>query len=467
LGDLRAAERFGIATRIHPGNVHGHEPENLKRVFKQSLACLKTGKVEILFLVTRDSATPIESTLSAVQELHDEGLFEEFGVSNFSAWQVAEASEIAARRGWIRPSVYQGLYNAITRAVEPELFKCLGNYGIRFHAYDPLAGGAFSKSFGASDAVAVGSRFDISHVQGKLYHERYWNDAYLDSDRRRHQVIGTNRLGRFTVACTERADRAVANAFRERVAQAAQARVGSTVDLGDWSIRNWRPLAGLTSALLVALGGLAGSITDYNSYFPALGGPNGLLYDLTLKVAQPWRRNIPTVPAVFVAIDDASLSAPELAALPRALFQPVWARLIDGLLEAGARRIAFDVVFAYAGADFQVGSFTLPDYDRSLIDSLGRTRDRIILGRFPSVSPAPPFLRAVGASRVGVLDLQRTMAGPPPPNSCRRISRRGPGPRFQGSPGQSRTQVKLPISRISANQRDSTPTFIASCTIAK
>jgi aldo/keto reductase family protein len=94
-------------------------------------------------LVTRDSATPIESTLSAVQELHDEGLFEEFGVSNFSAWQVAEASEIAARHGWIRPSVYQGLYNAIARAVEPELFKCLGNYSIRFHAYNPLAGPDF------------------------------------------------------------------------------------------------------------------------------------------------------------------------------------------------------------------------------------------------------------------------------------------------------------------------------------
>jgi hypothetical protein len=93
------------------------------------------------------------------------------------------------------------------------------------------------------------------------------------------------------------------------------------VDLGDWSIRNWRALAGLTSALLVVSGGLAGSITDYTSYFPALGGPNGLLYDLTLKVAQPWRRNIPTVPAVFVAVDDASLSTPDLAALPRALFQ--------------------------------------------------------------------------------------------------------------------------------------------------
>src|SRR6202041_74868 len=101
LGDLRVAERFGIATRIHSGNTpghvgntRGHEPENLKRVFKESLARLKTDKVKILYLVTPDSASPIESTLSAVQELHDEGLFEEFGVSNFSAWQVAQAADL-------------------------------------------------------------------------------------------------------------------------------------------------------------------------------------------------------------------------------------------------------------------------------------------------------------------------------------------------------------------------------------
>ena len=200
LGDLHAAERFGIATRIHPGNFHGHEPENVKRVFKESLARLKTGKVKIFYLVTRDSATPIESTLSAVQELHDEGLFEEFGVSNFSAWQVAEASEIAARHGWIRPSVYQGMYNAITRAVEPELFKCLGNYGIRFHAYNPLAGGAFSKSFGASDAVTAGSRFDISHVQGKLYRDRFWNDAYLDALTEIHRSCEGHGLDAISVA---------------------------------------------------------------------------------------------------------------------------------------------------------------------------------------------------------------------------------------------------------------------------
>src|SRR5437868_1218308 len=168
LGDLRAAKRFGIATRIHSGsppgstalNTRGHEPENLKRVFKESLARLKTDKVKILYLVTPDSATPIESTPSAVQELHDEGLFEEFGVSNFSAWQVAEASEIAARDGWIRPSVYQGLYNAITRAVEPELFKCLGNYGIRFATFFNSNAGEPWKSV----ALLLPRRSLVSHL---------------------------------------------------------------------------------------------------------------------------------------------------------------------------------------------------------------------------------------------------------------------------------------------------------------
>jgi aflatoxin B1 aldehyde reductase len=200
LGDLRATERFRIAARVPSGNARGHEPENLKRIFKESLARLKTDKVEILYLVTRDSATPIESTLEAVQELHDEGLFEEFGLSNFSAWHVAEALEKAANHGWIRPSVYQGMYNAITRAVEPELLKCLAHYGIRFHAFNPLAGGAFSKNFGASAEVAPRSRFDGSTAQGKVYRNRYMNDAYLDALAEIHRSCEGHGLDAISVA---------------------------------------------------------------------------------------------------------------------------------------------------------------------------------------------------------------------------------------------------------------------------
>src|SRR6185503_8310778 len=98
-------------------------------------------------------------------------------------------------------------------------------------------------------------------------------------------------------------------------------------------------------------------------------------------------------------------------ALPRALFQPIWARLIEGVLDAGARRIAFDMVFAYSGADFRAGSYTLPDYDRPLLDALTKYRDRVVIGRFPGIAPATPFAQAAGSSRIGVLDLQMESDG--------------------------------------------------------
>jgi hypothetical protein len=177
------------------------------------------------------------------------------------------------------------------------------------------------------------------------------------------------------------------------------------VTVRDWKRWHRKAIPVLFSLVFAGLVGAAGSLTDYNSVLPALGGPNGILYDLTLKLAQPWRRGAETVPAVFIAVDETSLTSPELAALPRAMFQPVWSRLIDGVLEAGARRIAFDVVFAYAGSDFRVGTYALPDYDKSLVESLTRHRDRVVIGRFPGVAPAPKFAQAVGAARVAVLDL--------------------------------------------------------------
>jgi aflatoxin B1 aldehyde reductase len=92
------------------------------------------------------------------------------------------------------------MYNAITRAVEPELFKCLGNYGIRFHAYNPLAGGAFSRNFADGAAVAAGSRFDSSTAQGRLYRDRYLNDAYLDALAEIHRSCEGHGLDAISVA---------------------------------------------------------------------------------------------------------------------------------------------------------------------------------------------------------------------------------------------------------------------------
>jgi aflatoxin B1 aldehyde reductase len=57
-----------------------------------------------------------------------------------------------------------------------------------------------TRVFGASGAVAPGSRFDISHAQGKLYRDRYWNDAYLDALAEIHRSCETHGLDAVSVA---------------------------------------------------------------------------------------------------------------------------------------------------------------------------------------------------------------------------------------------------------------------------
>ena len=70
---------------------------------------------------------------------------------------------------------------------------------------------------------------------------------------------------------------------------------------------------------------------------------DGLLFDSALAVRA--RLNDAPHPATnvaVVAVDSASLNAPELANLPRAFFGPVWGRLITDLTGAGAKVVAFD-----------------------------------------------------------------------------------------------------------------------------
>ena len=78
-------------------------------------------------------------TLKAVNDLYEEGKFKRFGISNFTAWEVAEIVGICKANGYVVPVAYQGIYNAIHRNVEPELFPCLRKFGIAFYGFNPRA----------------------------------------------------------------------------------------------------------------------------------------------------------------------------------------------------------------------------------------------------------------------------------------------------------------------------------------
>lgn len=183
-GIVMDTKYYPTAGRGMPGEQTTHTPEDLRKHLLQSLKALNTDKVDMWYLHGPDHTTPYEETLRGVNDLYKEGYFERFAISNYAAWEVAQINEICIRNGWIRPSVYQGVYNAIHRSVEPELFPCLRHYGMAFYNYNPLAGGYLTSRYHRDQedsSVEKGSRFDPNSWQGKMYRARYWNDAMFDA----------------------------------------------------------------------------------------------------------------------------------------------------------------------------------------------------------------------------------------------------------------------------------------------
>ncbi|KAH9886974.1 Aldo/keto reductase [Cubamyces lactineus] len=157
-----------------------HSPEDLRKFLDIQLKALNTDSIEMWYLHGPDRTTPYEVTMKAVDELYKEGKFKRFGISNYMSWEVAEIVGICKANGYIQPTAYQGIYNAIHRKVEPELFPCLRKFGIAFYEFNPLGGGFFTGRYRSlEDQVEPGSRFDPNKGQGQNYRARYWKEPYF------------------------------------------------------------------------------------------------------------------------------------------------------------------------------------------------------------------------------------------------------------------------------------------------
>ncbi|XP_043931158.1 aflatoxin B1 aldehyde reductase member 4-like [Protopterus annectens] len=183
LGNLGLSSRkVKIATKANPWDGKTLKPESVRSQLETSLERLQSDCVDLLYLHAPDHETPIEETLKACHELHKEGKFKELGLSNFASWEVAEIICICRNNNWIIPTVYQGMYNATTRQVEVELFPCLRHFGLRFYAYNPLAGGLLTGKYKYEDkdcSQPVGRFFGNSWAE--VYRNRYWREHHFQA----------------------------------------------------------------------------------------------------------------------------------------------------------------------------------------------------------------------------------------------------------------------------------------------
>lgn len=135
LGQAGAASQFNIHTKVHSWGSGYLEPAKIESSIEKSLKDLHASTVETMFLHVPDRQTPFEDTAKAMNNAYLQGKFRKWGISNYTAAEVKKFIEICDEKGYVKPSVYEGHYNAIVRGGEQELFPLLREHDMAFFAY--------------------------------------------------------------------------------------------------------------------------------------------------------------------------------------------------------------------------------------------------------------------------------------------------------------------------------------------
>lgn len=168
---------YYIATKVHPRITGRLNREGILLQFNESLRRLNRSSIDILYFHFPDQKTPIEEALDTVAELYEEGKIKELGLSNYPAWQVVDIYNKCPKHNCPLPSIYQGMYNSLCRNVEPELFPAIREMGIKFYAFNPLAGGLLTGKHEHFDDTPQPGRFE----RLKSYRDRYWKKTYFNA----------------------------------------------------------------------------------------------------------------------------------------------------------------------------------------------------------------------------------------------------------------------------------------------
>ena len=85
------------------------------------------------------------------------------------------------------PTVYQGMYNPLTRDIERELMPCLKELDINFYSFNIIAGGLLTGKYKSYDLIndcdklIYKGRFHGSNVKAaKVYRNRFWKESYFN-----------------------------------------------------------------------------------------------------------------------------------------------------------------------------------------------------------------------------------------------------------------------------------------------
>jgi 1-deoxyxylulose-5-phosphate synthase len=176
----------------------GCSRKHLVEAIDDSLRRLQTDYVDLYQLHHPDPATPIDETLSALDDLVRAGKVRYIGCSNFLAYQVARALGRSELLNLAKFVSVQPRYSLLFRQHERELLPLCEEEGLGVIPYNPLAGGMLTGKHRSGEPTA-GSRFTVSTV-GAMYQDRYWRDDVFETVGRLRDVADEAGMPMATMA---------------------------------------------------------------------------------------------------------------------------------------------------------------------------------------------------------------------------------------------------------------------------
>ncbi len=128
-----------------------------------SLVRLRQEYVDIYYCHRYDESTPLVETIQAMQDLIHQGRIMHWGVSQWTADQIAEASSKCKANGWIPPAVDQPIYSLLNRGIEERILPVCANHGLGVAVFSPLAQGILTGKY-SGGSIPDGSRGSIDSL---------------------------------------------------------------------------------------------------------------------------------------------------------------------------------------------------------------------------------------------------------------------------------------------------------------
>jgi aryl-alcohol dehydrogenase-like predicted oxidoreductase len=114
---------------------------SIMRECEASLRRLQTDRIDLYQMHHIDPDAPWDEIWQAMDVLVQQGKVIYVGSSNFAAWNIVQANEIAARRHSLGLVSEQSLYNLVERSIELEVLPAARAYGVGVIPWSPLYGG--------------------------------------------------------------------------------------------------------------------------------------------------------------------------------------------------------------------------------------------------------------------------------------------------------------------------------------